>query len=610
MHYTTMLWSAVAAVSLVLSAIQLSVWTLDRRAWASLTFAVTAFGVAGVAWCELAMMDARSPQQWGEWIRWFHIPIFVMMVGLLAYVRTYLGAGRLWLLGLIACSRAVILATNFLVEPNFNFQSIDSIARIRWLGEWVTIVDRATTAQRQWGATLTTILLFAYIVDACVVAWRTGSSENRRRTLVFGTGVSLFFIPAIVNFQLVIWGVWRTPLLIAPPFLIALGAMGFEMSREILRASRLAAELRESERALQLAASAGGLGLWSWNAHTGEVWTTAEGLTMFGLEKSTPLAPAALAHMIAPEDLAHIDECVKSLKQSETEQELQFRIHTSNGSTRWILARGRGEFEPQGQIARIRGVVRDVTAQHKTMHEIEDLRANVAHSSRVTALGHLSFALAHELRQPLAAMQSNIESAQMVMQRPDPFDPAEVEGILSDIRRDSQRAADVIDRMRSLMNRHEVEQFPIAMEGIVQDVAALVRTDAIRRGVALQIRLEGNSLTVLGDRVHLSQVLINLILNAMDAMSATPPAQRRSTIGARRNDDGRIEVSVTDSGPGIATETFARLFDPFFTTKPFGMGIGLSICRMIVESHNGRLWAENNPAGGATFRVSLPPHFA
>jgi signal transduction histidine kinase len=244
------------------------------------------------------------------------------------------------------------------------------------------------------------------------------------------------------------------------------------------------------------------------------------------------------------------------------------------------------------------------------MQELEDLRARLAHSSRVTALGHLSSALAHELRQPLVAIQSNIESAELILRNSSPREFAELKEILAEIRRDDQRAADVIDRMRSLMKHHDPEQRPISIEGLLQDVVALVRSDATRRGVVLQARIHGSSLIVRGDRVHLSQVLINLIMNAMDAMSATPPQERRVVITTKRDGDDTIEVSVSDFGPGISQATMVRLFDPFFTTKPSGMGIGLSVCRMIVDSHGGKLWAENNAGGGATFRLTLPPHAA
>jgi PAS domain S-box-containing protein len=608
MHWVTMLWAGVATASLVLSAIQIAVWALDRRALPNLAFAISSLGLVGVAWCELAMMNSNSSHEWGEWVRWFHLPNFFMLVGMLVFVRLYLGAGRVWLFGLIAFLRAIILVSNFWIDPNFNFSSIDAVERIQWLGDSITIASRATPSPWQWIATLTTILSVLYIADACVAAWRSGIPEGRRRTLVVGIGISLFFIPAIVNTQLMIWGVWRTPTLIAPSFLVALAAMGLEMSREILRAHSLTRELQDSAQALQLAASAGGLGLWSWDARTSEVWTTSAARTMFGLADTDRISVDALAAMVVPEDIARLDECVAVVKETEAEQEIQFGIRTPDGSTRWILARGRCELEAPGRILRMRGVVRDVTEQHKTMQELEDLRARLAHSSRVTALGHLSSALAHELRQPLVAIQSNIESAEFLMQRPPPLELAELREILADIRRDDQRAADVIDRMRSLMKHHDIEQRPVSMDALLQDVIALVRSDATRRAIVLQVRIHGSALTVLGDRVHLSQVLINLIMNAMDAMSSTPPAQRRLIISANRNGEESIEVSVSDSGPGISQDSMPRLFDPFFTTKPSGMGIGLSVCRMIVDSHGGKLWAENNATGGATFRLTLSPH--
>jgi PAS domain S-box-containing protein len=367
--------------------------------------------------------------------------------------------------------------------------------------------------------------------------------------------------------------------------------------------------LRQRERSLQLAVSAGGLGLWAWSADDADhVWATEEVRTKFGLPSEDTLAAASLAALVLPEDAERVNECLRSAKQNAKEHELEFRIKTPDGSTRWILVRGRAEFEPAGDLASIRGVVRDVTERHRRLQEIDELEAKVAHSSRVMALGHLSSALAHELRQPLVAIQFNIEAADLILQDLGRRGIAELQEILSEIRRDDLRAAEVIDRMRTLMNRHELELVPISIVDFVQDAVALVRSDAIRRGVMLKVDLESNPLTVRGDRVQLSQVMINLLVNAMDAMSTTAPALRQLSVRAHRTDGGWIEISVSDHGTGISAEKMPTIFEPFFTTKPSGMGIGLSVCRMIIDSHGGKLWAENNATAGATFRFSLPPY--
>jgi two-component system sensor kinase FixL len=223
----------------------------------------------------------------------------------------------------------------------------------------------------------------------------------------------------------------------------------------------------------------------------------------------------------------------------------------------------------------------------------------------VTALGELAFSLAHELRQPLAATLNNLQVAQMLLQGSD-LDIQELREILVDLHRDNRRAADVIDRLRAMMSSRAPAFEPVAVGSLLQDVASLVRGDAVRRGVHLETTVALETLIVHGDRVHLSQVLINLIINALDAMIDTPRARKRVVVSARATEEQSIEISVTDGGPGVAPEMTSKVFEPLFTTKTSGMGMGLAVSRTIIEAHGGRLWVENNAEGGATFRVALP----
>jgi len=179
-----------------------------------------------------------------------------------------------------------------------------------------------------------------------------------------------------------------------------------------------------------------------------------------------------------------------------------------------------------------------------------------------------------------------------------------VRAILTDIRKDDQRAGEVIDRMRALLKRREFQWSELDLNALVEEVASLVRPDAERRRVKLGLDLAPTALPVRGDRVQLQQVLLNLLLNAMDATSNNAPEDRQVTV-CTRNFDGQAEVSLSDTGPGIAPENLEHLFEPFFTTKTNGMGLGLAISHNIIEAHRGHMGAENNPSGGATFRITL-----
>jgi signal transduction histidine kinase len=237
--------------------------------------------------------------------------------------------------------------------------------------------------------------------------------------------------------------------------------------------------------------------------------------------------------------------------------------------------------------------------------EIRGLREKLAHSNRVSSMGQLASALAHELSQPLGAILRNAEAGELLLGQSRP-DLTEVRAILGDIREDDQRAASVIDRMRGLLKQGNVERLPLSLSELVREVVTLTRREALQRKIQVQTEVPSELPWVLGDRIQLQQVLLNLVLNSMDAMNDVPPERRVLVILVRRAEEPMLEVSVRDTGPGIPQDNLSKVFEPFFSTKPNGMGIGLMICRTIVESHGGSLRAENNSGPGACFTFSLP----
>jgi len=241
----------------------------------------------------------------------------------------------------------------------------------------------------------------------------------------------------------------------------------------------------------------------------------------------------------------------------------------------------------------------------QTRQELEELRSELARAGRVTALGQLASALAHELSQPLSAILRNAEAAELHLNGPSP-DLDELREIVADIRKDDQRAGDVIEQMRALIKRRTLQMHPLELNEVVEDVISLVHSDALARHVALDYVMTPGLPLVSGDRVHLSQVLLNLVINGMDAIQSCPAGTKRVVIEARPREEGRVEVAVTDSGPGVPPGVIDRVFDPFYTTKSGGLGMGLPISRTIIEAHGGRLWAEQARYGsGLTFRFTL-----
>jgi C4-dicarboxylate-specific signal transduction histidine kinase len=243
--------------------------------------------------------------------------------------------------------------------------------------------------------------------------------------------------------------------------------------------------------------------------------------------------------------------------------------------------------------------------RRKAEAETLNHRAELAHVARVSTVGHLASALAHELNQPLGAILRNAEAAELFLQQEKP-DLQELRAILSDIRKDDQRAGNVIDRMRALLKRRSFEPRLLSLNEVLKETLAVAVPDARCRHVNLSLETPAHTLSVRGDRIQLQQVLLNLILNGMDAMNGRQNGHRSVTIRAAVTSPGAVEVAVRDTGTGIAPADMPKVFDPFFTTKTNGMGMGLAISRTIIEAHGGKLYAENNNSGGATFRFTLP----
>jgi C4-dicarboxylate-specific signal transduction histidine kinase len=237
--------------------------------------------------------------------------------------------------------------------------------------------------------------------------------------------------------------------------------------------------------------------------------------------------------------------------------------------------------------------------------EIARQRNQLAHLSRVNMLGELSGSIAHELGQPLTAILSNAHAAQLLLKQSEP-DLNELRDILGDIVADDERGGEVVHRLRLLLRRGEIQFQPLSANEVVVDVLKLLHSELIERGVTAHCNLAPSLPVLQADRVGLQQVLINLITNACDAMADMPRETRALTIRTGLADDDFVLVAVCDAGPGIAAGKLEQIFEPFFTSKTNGMGLGLSVCRTIINAHGGKLWAENNPGRGTTFNLLLP----
>jgi len=277
-----------------------------------------------------------------------------------------------------------------------------------------------------------------------------------------------------------------------------------------------------------------------------------------------------------------------------------------DGSIKYVYATARAVLDNPGGVEFV-GAVTDVTARRRAEEKLHEAQAALAHVTRVTALGELAASIAHEVNQPLAAVVANAAACLRWLDR-EPPDLKEARGTMESIIKDGNRAGEVTQRVRAFVNKTTDQKIPLHINDVVNEAVTLVQHELFRHRISLRVELTPVLGIVLADRIQLQQVILNLVINAIEAMQAVTGRPRELLIRTQQDEAHQIRVTVRDCGVGLAAENIDRLFNAFFTTKAGGMGMGLSICRSIVDAHGGRLSASGNRGPGATFQLTLPLH--
>jgi len=610
MNWVTVIWSTVGGASLALALPHVLIAVKQRGAWVNLLFAIAAVAVAGTAVAEMAMMHAQTTKQIGRAIQWVHVPVSFLVLAIFGFVSLYFGTGRVWLGGVACLLRLVTLVVNFAKPPNLNFHEITSLRRFDFLGETIALPDGVASPWTRL-AQLSSLLLLAFVVDASVALWRRGGPGDRRRAVVVGGSITVFILLAAGVSALILETTVKAPYFVSFSFLAIIVAMSFELSRDMLRSAQLAGRLqasegalRESEQRMELAASAAELGLWVWEITSDAIWATDKTRALLGFDKDEPLDFGRFLRRVHPEDRDRVRTAVADSLESGGDYRSEYRISQNGLPLRWISARGRVEFDANGRPARMRGVFVDVTERKQAEVELRQNREEVAHVGRVALMGELAASLAHELNQPLTGIVTNAQAGQAFLDH-GKGNAAEFREIFQDIADDGKRAGEVIRSMRNMVKKGELPWELLDLNDVVAKATRLIKPDALARGCEIHANLEPNLPRILGVRVQLKQVLLNLIVNAFDATEDPDPARRIVILSTACDGEAGVRLTVRDFGIGLPAES-EKIFEQFFSTKRDGLGMGLVIARSIIETHGGRLFAENVEGGGARFHFTLP----
>jgi PAS domain S-box-containing protein len=383
-------------------------------------------------------------------------------------------------------------------------------------------------------------------------------------------------------------------------------ALYFDLQRENTDRKRAEEELRRSESFLAEGQSISHTGSWSWNISTGKLVWSEEHCRIFGFDpKAAEPTFQLFSERIHPEDRSHVQQTLDGAIRDRSGFTLEFRITLPDGSSKYLHGAGRPILKAAGDIEEYIGTTMDITERRRGEEALRNAQADLTRVARLTTMGELTASIAHEINQPLAAIVTSANACLRWLANDRP-DLDEARQAAERIVRDGHRAADIIRSVRALAGKSEPEMTPLDINDAIREVLVLTRSELRRHDVSLETVLSGGLEPVMGDRVQLQQVILNLVMNGIEAMSAVMHEPRVLRVRSRIDGPGDLLIAVEDSGPGLAPETMARLFDPFFTTKPSGMGMGLSICRSIVDAHSGRLWASAQSPRGAVFQFTVP----
>lgn len=364
--------------------------------------------------------------------------------------------------------------------------------------------------------------------------------------------------------------------------------------------AELLERLKRAEEALHLSR----IGSFAWNAVTDEITWSEQLYRIFEFDPQTTVTLELIGTRVHPEDIPLLNDMIERARNAVSDFQYEHRLLMPDKSVKYLNLIAHGTRNEDDEVEYI-GAVQDISRRQSSEEALGKARSELAHVARVMSLGALTASIAHEVNQPLSGIITNASTCKRMLEA----DPPNIDGARETVRRtirDGHRAADVITRLRALFSRKEALTERLDLNEATREVIALSLSELQGNRIILRAELANDLPLVTGDRIQLQQVILNLLRNASDAMSSVDNRPRQLLIRTKQDGNGAVRLSVQDNGVGIQPESINKLFDAFYTTKSDGMGIGLSVSRSIIETHQGSLWATPNDGPGATFSFSIP----
>jgi PAS domain S-box-containing protein len=600
MSWMTIIWSMMASASIVIGMMHLFLWRRNVSRDYYFFSSLMAVAAGAVALTELTLSKIHTLSTVAAILRLSNISIGITVVAMTWFLNRYLGTGRRFLLlaitGLWSCG----LIVNFISPWSLTFAEVTGLQELTtFWGEPYHLVLGSGNPFKIL-ADLASILVAVFVIDASIQAWRSG---RKRQAGITGGAISFFIIAAGIHTPLVDAGIVKTPYMISVAFVAIVVALNYEMARNASNTLRHSREIAAGRQRWESLLTNVQLAVVDLDPAGTIRYANPYFIDRTGYD-TRDLHDRHFAYFI-PSDLREtfLQRLRQSLKGFPIPSS-RWPVRSSTGSVLTFDWTSVGLRTVDGIPDGVLSIGTDVTDQIRTKHELDQTRRDLDRVNRANVLGEFVSAIAHELSQPLAAILSNAQVARRYLNA-DTDRRDKTREVLELIISDDKRAATIIDRLRAMLIRGEITREIFALDGALREVLELLEADITAEGIDLQVDLASDLPMVEAGRVEIQQVLLNLLQNAVTILAAPLPRPKRILVRTERKEN-EIRILVEDSGPGLASGNVDDIFAAFTTTNTNGMGMGLTICRRIIEGHGGSILAGTGKLGGACFRFSLP----